>query len=106
MARYILIALNGPTQGEGDEQAYNEWYNSVHAADLMRVTGGVSVRRFKTVWMNRIDQPYVAITEFEADDPAQLTKELAEKAAEFPQYIDRSRSVSVLALEIDATPKL
>ena len=41
MARYLLIAFNGPTQGEGDEQAYNDWYNKVHAVDLMKVTGSV-----------------------------------------------------------------
>ena len=47
MPRFLLIAINGPTSGEGDEEAYNSWYDEVHAADLMSITGAQSVRRFK-----------------------------------------------------------
>lgn len=38
MPRFLLIALNGPMSGEGDE---------VHAADLMTINGAMSVRHFK-----------------------------------------------------------
>jgi hypothetical protein len=100
MARFLLIALNGPTSGEGDEAAYNTWYDEVHAADLMSITGAKSVRRFKIVAQNRIDKPYVNVTEFEADSAAALLKELAEKASKFPGTIDRTTSVFVLGKEI------
>ena len=43
MARYLLVALNGPTAGEDDDAKYNKWYNEVHAADLLSVSGSVSV---------------------------------------------------------------
>ncbi len=100
MPRYLLIAINGPTSGEGDEAKYNAWYDEVHAADLMSITGATSVRRFKIEAQNRIDKPYVNITEFEADSAEALLQELAEKASDFPDTIDRTTSVFVLGREI------
>lgn len=100
MPRYLLIALNGPTSGEGDEAAYNEWYDEVHAADLMSIDGAVEVRRFKVEAQNRIDKPYVNITEFEAESAEALIKALGEKASEFSDKIDRTSSVFVLGREI------
>lgn len=101
MPRYLLIALNGPTEGEGDEAAYNAWYNEVHAADLMSITGAKSVRRFKVEAQNRIDKPYANVTEFEAESAEVLLKELAEKASDFSGKIDRNTSIFVLAREMD-----
>jgi hypothetical protein len=100
MPRYMLIAINGPTNREGDEAKYNDWYDEVHAADLMSITGAKSVRRFKIEAQNRIDKPYVNITEFEAESAEALLKELAEKASDFPDTIDRTTSVFVLGREI------
>lgn len=100
MPRYLLIALNGPTSGEGDEAAYNKWYDEVHAADLKSINGAKSVRRFKIEAQNRIDKPYVNVTEFEAESAEVLLKELAEKASNFPNIIDRTTSVFVLGREI------
>ncbi len=100
MPKFLLIALNGPTSGEGDEVEYNKWYDEVHAADLMKVKGAVSVRRFKTEAQNRIDKPYVSITEVEGESAAEIMKELAEKASDFSDKIDRSNSIFLLAKEV------
>lgn len=100
MPRYLLIAINGPTSGEGDEAEYNRWYDEVHAADLMSVNGALSVRRFKIEAQNRIDKPYVNVTEIEGESAEAVMKELAEKASDFTDKIDRSTSVFVLAREI------
>ena len=100
MARFLLIALNGPTDGEGDEAAYNTWYNEVHAADLMKVNGAVSVRRFKVEAKNRIDKPYANVTEIEADNVEDVMKQLREKASAFSDKIDRTSSIFVLGREI------
>lgn len=103
MPRFLLVALNGPTAGEGDEDKYNSWYNDVHAADLMQVDGAVSVRRFKVEASNRIDKPYVSVTEVEAESAADVMKQLAEKASDFSgSFLDRDTSVFVLAQEIKA----
>lgn len=103
MARYFLIALNGPT--EGNEDAYNEWYKDVHAADLLSIDGAVSVRRFAIEKQNRVDMPYVSVTEFEAEDSDELLRQLGEKASDFPDSIDRSRSIFVLGREISRIDK-
>ena len=100
MPRYLLIALNGPTSGKGDEAAYNRWYDEVHAADLMSISGAKSVRRFRVEAQNRIDKPYVNVTEFEAESAAALMKELAAKASKFTDKMDRTTSVFVLGREI------
>jgi hypothetical protein len=100
MPKFLLIAINGPTSGEGDEEAYNKWYDEVHAADLMSVTGAQSVRRFKIVAQNRIDKPYLNVTEIEGESAEAVLKELAEKASTFPDTIDRTTSVFVLGQEI------
>lgn len=101
MSKYLLVAINGPTQGEGHDQEYNEWYNQIHLRDLQSVSGNISTRRFRVVWQNRIDKPYITISEFEAEDPAALMRELGEKAADFTDKMDRTTSVSLLAVELD-----
>lgn len=101
MARYLLIALNSPTDGEGDEAEYNDWYNRKHKPDLLSIEGARSVRRFRIVRKNRIDKSYVAVTEFEADDPDLLMQHLSEKASDFTDKIDRNSSIFVLAEELE-----
>jgi hypothetical protein len=104
MARFLLIALNGPTDGEGHEEAYNRWYNQVHKADLEKVDRTVSVRRFKTVWQSRIDKPFISITEVEAENAEAVMRELAEKASDFTgSHLDRTTSISLLGLELDTS---
>jgi hypothetical protein len=100
MPRYLLIAINGPTSGEGDDATYNKWYDEVHAADLMSINGALSVRRFKIEAQKRMDKPYVNITEIEGESAEAVLKELAAKAAVFPDTIDRTTSVFVLGREI------
>lgn len=103
MARYFLIALNGPT--DGNEEAYTEWYNNVHAADLLSIDGAISVRRFAIERQNRVDMPYASVTEFEADDTDVVMQQLAERASAFPDSIDRTRSIFVLGREVSRIDK-
>lgn len=100
MPRFLLIALNGPTSGEGDEEIYNEWYDTVHAADLMKIDGAISVRRFRVKASNRTDRPYANVTEFEAESVEDVMKQLGERASEFIDKIDRSTSIFVMGEEI------
>ena len=100
MPKFLLIALNGPTSGEGDETEYNRWYDEVHVADLMEIDGAVSVRRFKIEAQARIDKPYISVTEIEGESAAAIMKKLAAKAMDFSDKIDRTSSVFVLGREI------
>jgi len=101
MARYILVALNGPTDGEGDEETYNQWYKDIHLPDLRDIPGVTSARRFKVEWSNRADWPYVALYEIETDDPGELMQSLATQTRPFTPAFDRSKSASLLAIQMD-----
>jgi hypothetical protein len=103
MPRYVLIALNSPTQGEGDEDEYNNWYNHVHKADLLSVDGSCSVRRFRVIHRNRIDKDYVSVTEIEAENPEVVMQQLAERASDITEKMDRASSIFVLAEELETT---
>jgi hypothetical protein len=103
MPRYVLIALNSPTQGEGDEDEYNNWYDTVHKADLLSVGGSRSVRRFRVIHRNRIDKDYVSVTEIDAENPEIVMEQLAERAAEITEKMDRTSSVFILAEELETT---
>jgi hypothetical protein len=103
MARYLLIALNRPTEGVDDEAAFNDWYDNIHKDELLSVDGSQSVRRFRIVQQARIDQSYVSITEIEADDPAVVMQQLGERASAITDTMDRATSVFVLAEELPTT---
>jgi hypothetical protein len=100
MARYMLFALNGPTEGAGDEATYNEWYHSVHMPDLLALDGVIAARRFKAVSSKRADWPYVATYEIETDDLAAVLKDMETKIRPFTPTFDRSKSGMVIAMEI------
>ena len=100
MPRYLLIALNRPTDGDGDEAEFNDWYDNTHIDELLSIDGSQSVRRFKILQQARIDQAYVSVTEIEADDPAVVMQQLGERASAITDTMDRSTSVFVLAEEL------
>ena len=83
MARYILLALNGPTEGEGHDEEYNKWYSEVHVKDLLATPGVVSAQRYKVVQGN-VEWPYVAAYQIEADDLGDVFQALGKTAATFP----------------------
>ena len=73
MPRYLLVALNGPTDGPDDETTYNRWYDDIHVPDLEAIPGVVSAKRYKVERSNRAPWPYVAAYEIETDDLGRLS---------------------------------
>lgn len=104
MARYLLLAMNGPTSGEGDEEAYNQWYDEVHLPDFKEMEEVVSARRFKTLRgkIPGMDSPwpYVTAYEIETDDFQGFSKKLGEKMQSFAPTLDRSCSGNLMTIEI------
>lgn len=96
MPRYLLLALNGPTAGEGDEETYNAWYRDIHLPDLLALDGIKSAERFKVVQSNT-EWPYVAAYEIETDDLPRLLQDMTDKPQPFSPTFDRSKSAFVLA---------
>lgn len=78
MARYKLVVLSNPT--EGQEEEYHHWYQHVHLPQVIACDGFVSAQRFKLAadLTDGKAKPYLAIYEIETDD---LTAMLAAVAA-------------------------
>ncbi len=70
MTQFKYIVFTQPKPGQ--EEAYNDWYDNHHLADVLAVEGFVAAQRFKIVELDSNSQPasrYLAIYEIEADDP-------------------------------------
>ena len=70
MSTQYFMVLSDPV--EGQEAAYNDWYDNRHLADVLAVDGFVSAQRFR---LSRQKPPegtpassYLAIYEMETDD--------------------------------------
>ncbi|RZA11656.1 MAG: hypothetical protein EOP02_31870 [Proteobacteria bacterium] len=99
MAKYLIVALNGPKEGEGTEEIYNKWYDEVHVPALLKVPGIVAARRYKTIQSN-LNWPYVATYEIETDDFAMTMKAMGEGMGTFDPSFDRENSGSIVAIEL------
>ena len=104
MARYLLLAMNGPTDGEGDEEAYNHWYDDEHIPDFLKIEEVVSARRFKTLRgsIPGMDAPwpYVTAYEIETNDFAGFSKKLGAVMQTFAPTLDRSCSGNLMTMLI------
>ena len=99
MARYMLLAINGPKPGEGNDEAFTEWYNGTHLPEILGVDGIVSARRFK-VLQGSMPQPYVAAYEIETDDLPAVLKRMVTDVGELHDTFDRDNSHNIVAIEI------
>jgi hypothetical protein len=76
--RCILAAFTNPVAGREDE--YNEWYDREHLQDVLAAPGFKSAQRFALA--EGADSPwrYLAIYEFEGDDPNEIVAGLFARA--------------------------
>ena len=81
MGKYIMVAQSNAKDGRDAE--FNEWYDTIHLKEICSVPGIVSGKRFKTIPAptGAPALPYIAIYEFEADDPNAVIGELMQRAA-------------------------
>jgi hypothetical protein len=103
MARYLLLALNGPTNGDGDEEALNRWYDEVHLPAFKRIPQVKSARRYKTLRgkiPGRDLWPYVTAYEIETDDLAAVSASLQRDVSSFHPALDRETSGNLWAIQI------
>lgn len=70
MPRYNLIALTNAV--EGQHEAFNDWYDNVHVADVLRIPGVTAAQRYRlsdTQFREGNHQwGYMAVYEIEGDD--------------------------------------
>lgn len=89
--RYILQVISRAMPGRDDE--YNEWYNSVHAHEVLALPGFLSCTRYRKTGPGAEGPPeYVAAYEVETDDPAALIQNLfaASETMQLTDSIDTS----------------
>ena len=70
MPHFKYVVFTEPKPGQDD--AYNDWYDNAHLAEVVAIDGFVAAQRFKLVDLPHNTQPasrYMAIYEIEADDP-------------------------------------
>jgi hypothetical protein len=105
MTRYLLLAMNGPTPGPGDEDTYNRWYDEVHVPDLMAIPGVLSARRYKVLDSKLPESarlPYVSAYEIETDSIDAVFKAMGTQMRPFSPAFDRAHSAHILAIEVGA----
>lgn len=112
MARFHYVILSQAVPGR--EAEFDSWYDDTHLADVVRVDGVVSARRFniETAIVTEFDAPQwrsVAIYEIESDDPVAVMDAIAD-AAKTPAMLvstafSRSGMVQILASETKAVVK-
>lgn len=103
MAKYLMLALNGPTRGEGDEEAYNRWYEEEHLKDFKAIDAIKSARRYKVFRGNLPGMeawPYVTAYEIETDDIAAVSRRLATEIRPVASVLDRSSSAYLWAAQV------
>lgn len=70
MKHYNLIALTNPLDGQ--EDAFNAWYDDVHIGDVFKLPGVVGAQRFRLSDTQYREAPtewkYMAVYEIETDD--------------------------------------
>lgn len=83
MDKYIIAVQSNPT--EGNEDAYNVWYNDTHLKEILQVPGFTAAQRFQVDTTTAGEAPkyrYLAIYEVESDNPAATFETLGEAAAD------------------------
>lgn len=78
MPRYNLIALTNAKTGRDDE--FNDWYDNVHLADVLKLPGVIAAQRFRLSDTQHRPGPfehrYMAVYEIEIDDVRKTLDEL------------------------------
>jgi hypothetical protein len=80
MAKYVMVVQSKAV--EGRDADYNEWYDTVHLADILDLPGVQSGRRFDLAssMIGPPGQPYLALYEIETDDIDGVAAEMGKRA--------------------------
>ena len=103
MAKYLMLAFNGPHDGEGNAEALEHWYRTDHLPGIQADDEVMTARRYKIVQGNLPGMetcPYVAVYEMDTDDMEALKRRMDERLGPIHPSMDRSRSATVLAIKV------
>jgi hypothetical protein len=79
MARHVIVVMTNAWKDRHEE--YNEWYDSVHIQDLLKIPGVVAAQRFEAgpPLLSTVEGSpyrYLSLYELETDDLPGLLREL------------------------------
>ena len=82
MAHFRYLVYTNPV--EGLEAEYNDWYDNTHLGEVIAVPGFIAAERYELQAEGdaKPEHRFLAIYEFEADDPATVLAELAARAGD------------------------
>lgn len=77
-----LMVFSRPTQGQ--EEAFNDWYDHQHLPDVLRVTGFISGKRYVLSSLSNVltVPKYLVVFKFKSGDVKETTAELAARIAD------------------------
>jgi hypothetical protein len=80
VGHYRFLVFTNPIDGMDVE--YNQWYDAVHLGEVIAVPGFIAAERYRCCPTAEaaLDHAYLAIYEFEADDPVATLAELTARA--------------------------
>lgn len=80
--KFMLLNLTSPVSGQEDE--YNEWYDTQQIDDMLDVPGIISAKRYQLAEAQASKPPfpfsYLAIYEIETDDLSGVVAAIKERA--------------------------
>jgi hypothetical protein len=80
--KHMLVVLSNAH--EGQDEAFNRWYNDTHLGDVLQVPGYSAAQRFRVsdAQLSEGELPYrfLALYEVEAEDAAEAAKALSSGA--------------------------
>jgi hypothetical protein len=79
MQKFLMAVWSSAKPGQ--EADYNDWYETVHLAEICAIPGVVSGRRYETSPVSPAapDADYLALYEIEAADPAGVLAEIGRR---------------------------
>ena len=104
MPKATMLVWSNPTEG-ADEAEYNQWYDDVHARDVLKLEGFTTCRRFRLAdaQFGPPETPgrYLALYEAEVDDLAKIPELFANAfvAGELPMREDLLTPGPIVLLE-------
>ncbi len=103
--KHIVAVLSEPT--EGNEDAFNDYYENLHIGEVLESTGWVSGQRFKLsdeVGL-KCPHPYLALYEVEADEPGDVLRKLNETRSERQQSDTLNKKTAALWVFSETGPR-
>ena len=92
MGHYRYLVFSNPVEGHEDE--YNRWYDEVHLGEVIALPAFIAAGRHRIEPDGEAEpeHAYLAVYEFEAEDPAAVLADLAARAEDgrivLPPFLD------------------